>query len=109
ITSPGNPRFAPVVANRLWKRHLGAGLVEPVDDWDSSPTETDPELLDALGRELMTHDYSLKHLARLILSSRVYQARVDPSASPASSPTTTPAPPAPARRRMSAEQLLDSI
>jgi hypothetical protein len=100
ITAPTNQRFAPVIANRLWKRYMGAGLVEPVDDWDNSPSTRHPELLAALARELMANDYDLKHLARTILGSRAYQAKVVPGSS---------APAAPARRRMSAEQLVDSL
>ena len=42
ITSPTNRRFAPVVVNRLWQRYLGSGLVEPVDDWDDSPSTPPP-------------------------------------------------------------------
>ena len=72
ITSPENDRFALVIVNRLWKRYLGYGLVEPVDDWQAA-SPSHPELLEYLGRELMAHDYDLKHLARLILNSRVYQ------------------------------------
>ena len=30
MTSPKNPRFTHVIANRLWKRAMGIGLVEPV-------------------------------------------------------------------------------
>jgi hypothetical protein len=100
ITSPTNQRFAPVVVNRLWKRYMGAGLVEPVDDWDNSPSIRHPELLAALARELTTHDYDLKHIARVIFRSRVYQATVVPGSA---------APSAPGRRRMSAEQVLDSL
>jgi hypothetical protein len=100
ITSPTNPRFAPVVANRLWKRFLGAGLVEPVDDWDNSPSIRHPELLAALARELTTHDYDLKHVARMIFNSRAYQAQV------AGGP---PEAGAMVRRRMTAEQLVDSL
>ncbi len=44
LTSPDNPRFTQVIANRLWKRAMRHGLVEPVDDWrDDKPTH--PELL----------------------------------------------------------------
>ena len=32
ITGPANKRFAPVLVNPLWKRYMGVGLVEPVDD-----------------------------------------------------------------------------
>ena len=38
VTSPRNARFGKVIVNRLWKRYLGTGLVEPVDDWDNSPS-----------------------------------------------------------------------
>ncbi|HEX8203189.1 MAG TPA: DUF1553 domain-containing protein, partial [Isosphaeraceae bacterium] len=108
VTSPRNARFAPVLVNRLWTRFLGVGLVEPVDDWDAGGEPRDPELLAALARELVAHDYDLKHVARLIFRSRIYQAEVRPGAS-----TTGDDPrrliAAPARRRMSAEQLLDSL
>jgi hypothetical protein len=107
ITAPTNKRFAPVLANRLWARYVGAGLVEPVDDWDNSPKTRDAALLDALARELMAHDYDLKHLARLIFNSKVYHAKVR-TAGP--SPRRDERPPSlPARRRMSAEQLVDSL
>lgn len=111
ITSPWNSRFAPVIANRLWKRYLGAGLVEPVDDWDNSPSTRSPELLEALGRELMAHDYDLKHLARLILNSRVYQEEVQPAHTVANvdNSKADPLPLAPTRRKMTAEQLVDSM
>ena len=100
ITGPTNQRFAPVVVNRLWKRYMGVGMVEPVDDWDNSPSFRHAELLAALAREFVTHDYDLKYLARVIFGSRAYQARVVADAT---------APGAPARRRMTAEQLVDSL
>jgi hypothetical protein len=49
LTDPRNQRFAQVVANRLWKRYMGWGFVEPVDDWDHAEA-SHPELLDFLGR-----------------------------------------------------------
>lgn len=100
VTNPANTRFAAVIANRLWKRYFAVGLVEPVDDWDNSPKSAAPELLDHLAQELMSHQYDLKHLARLILNSRAYQSRASESAPPLI---------APAPRRMSSEQLLDSL
>lgn len=106
VTSPRNTRFAPVIVNRLWARYLGTGLVEPVDDWDNDPDTRQPELLSALAGELMAHDYDLKHIARLIFHSQIYQAQVRPVAQ-ASNGTTVLS--APVRRRMSAEQLLDSL
>jgi Protein of unknown function (DUF1553)/Protein of unknown function (DUF1549) len=104
ITAPSNKRFAPVMVNRIWKRYMGVGLVEPVDDWDVSPKTSNAALLDALARELIVHDYDLKHVARLILTSNAYQARARGVANLESADAAIPA-----RRRMSAEQLLDSM
>ncbi|WP_169977130.1 DUF1553 domain-containing protein [Tautonia rosea] len=105
ITTPENGRFAPVLANRVWQRYLGSGLVNPVDDWDLNTTRRHPELLDALSREFMSNGYDLKHLARLIFESSVYQAQVPPHAD--SSVQADPL--LPARRRLSAEQVVDSL
>ncbi len=106
ITSARNQRFARVIVNRLWKRYLGRALVEPVDDWEyAEPSH--PELLDYLARELVLHDYDLKHVARLILTSHAYQrAARGPESAPANRDYLFASP---LRRRMSAEQLVDSL
>lgn len=101
ITSPDNVRFAPVIVNRLWHRLMGRGLVEPVDDWDGDTRTRHPELLADLAREFMIHDYDLKHVARLVLSSRAYQSSA--GTGPAQSVAV------PSRRLMTAEQVLDSL
>ncbi len=104
ITAPANKRFAPVLVNRIWKRYMGVGLVEPVDDWDVSPKTSNTALLEALARELIVHDYDLKYVARLILTSNVYQAHARGVTNLESADAAVPA-----RRRMSAEQVLDSM
>ena len=107
ITSPNNMRFAQVIVNRLWKRYMGYGLVDPVDDWENAKP-SHPQLLDWLAHELATHDYDLKHVARLILNSHAYQRTVGVT------PTQTPKPEqrlfaSQVRRRLSAEQVVDSL
>ncbi|MFN4260549.1 MAG: DUF1553 domain-containing protein, partial [Gemmataceae bacterium] len=107
LTSPHNDRFAQVLVNRLWKRYLGWGIVEPVDDW-SVVEPSHPDLLAYLARELALHDYDMKHLARLVLNSHAYQRQARPDGSK----ETVAAErlfAAPARRRLSAEQLLDTL
>jgi len=107
FTNPANFQFARTLVNRVWRRYLGLGLVEPVDDWeDAQPSH--PELLEWLSREFIRHGYDLKWLAREITNSRAYQRQALPNndkddlrgsrwfASPQ-------------RRRMTAEQLLDSL
>ncbi len=107
LTSPTNERFAQVMVNRMWKRYLGRGLVEPVDDWTHADP-SHPELLSWLGRQLMTHDYDLKHVARLIFSSHTYQRVVE---QPKTDDDTNRAElfATPTRRRLSAEQMVDSL
>lgn len=105
IVAPEDERFAEVIVNRLWQRYLGAGIVEPVDDWVvGQPSH--PELLRYLARELLQSGYDLKHLARLILTSRAY-GRKPVGERPAAAADRLFA--GPYRRRMTAEQLVDSL
>jgi hypothetical protein len=107
VTDPRNTRFARVLVNRVWKRYLGWGLVEPVDDWETA-RPSHPELLEWLAREFMTHGYDLKHLARLILNSHTYQREAGLH-TPASDDPKDRLFASPLRRRLEAEQLVDSL
>ncbi len=73
MTSPTNAFFAKSVANRYWKHFLGKGLVEPEDDMRITNPPSNPELLDALSKQLTESGYDLKHLIRAICSSTTYQ------------------------------------
>lgn len=103
VTSPANERFAQVIVNRLWRRYMGQGIVEPVDDWEHGEP-SHPELLAYLGRELVVSGYDLKHMARLILNSHTYQRTTVDRADNADFLFAGPL-----RRRMSAEQVVDSL
>ena len=106
VTSPANGRFADVIVNRLWKRYLGRGLVEPVDDWEQADC-SHPLLLEFLADELVTHGYDLKHVARLILNSKTYQREM--TGGIAHEDTDPFSFTGPLRRRLSAEQIVDSL
>ncbi|HEY2911335.1 MAG TPA: DUF1553 domain-containing protein, partial [Gemmataceae bacterium] len=74
IADRGNPLTARVAVNHLWMRHFGQPLVATVFDFGrkgSPPTH--PELLDWLAVEFMEHRWSLKHLHKLMVTSRVYR------------------------------------
>jgi hypothetical protein len=73
LISPDNPRFARCAVNRIWQELLGRGIVHPCDDMRSGNPPSHPKLLDALAGELVSHDYDLKHVYRLILNSTTYQ------------------------------------
>ena len=103
ITAPQNERFAQVMANRIWSRFMGRGIVEPVADWEKGKP-SHPELLKYLGREFVSGGYDMKHLARLIMTSHAYQRSTDSELK-----ETSPVFAAPAPRRLMAEQIVDSL
>jgi cytochrome c553 len=74
IASKDNPLTARVIVNRLWHHHFGTGIVDtPSDLGLNGSRPTHPELLDFLAAELMDHGWSLKHVHRLILTSRTFR------------------------------------
>lgn len=95
-------RFAEVIANRMWKRLMGVGLVEPVDDWEGNPP-AHPELLATLADHLIAARYDLKTLAKVIFESRAYQRQAIDL--PARRQRYFQAP---YRHRLTAEQVVDS-
>ena len=106
VTDPTNEAFAGAMANRVWRHYLGVGLVEPVDDLRATNPPSNPVLWATLVREFAGHRFDLKHLGRLILTSRTYQL----------SSRTTPGNAADARfyshytaRRLPAEVFVDAV
>lgn len=70
----GKEMFARNVANRIWARLFGMGIVDPVDDLRSTNPPRNEALLAALSRDLIAHHYDLKYLMGTIMRSRTYQA-----------------------------------
>lgn len=106
VTSPDNPRFAMTIANRLWKRAMGVGLIEPEDDMKDDSKAVIPELLDYLASEMKRLDFDLKEFQRIVLYTKTYQRKVTYTDLPADKPYHFPGP---VLRRMSAEQVWDSL
>ena len=112
LIDPVNPRFAKTIVNRLWKRYLGLGLFEPVDDFRLDRPASHPELLDWLADDFMRHNYDIKHTIRLILTSRAYQLRYNPALEDhfdVQKPDEPRYARSPSLRRLTAEQFIDSI
>jgi hypothetical protein len=79
MANPKNPFFARAVANRYWSHFFGRGIVDPIDDMRVTNPPTNPELLDALAKELVDSKFSLKHLVKVIVKSRTYQLSSAPN------------------------------
>jgi hypothetical protein len=110
ITHPKNPLFARVIVNRIWHHHFGTGLVETPSDFGlGGSLPTHPKLLDWLANQLIRHNWSLKHIHRLILNSATYQQSSRFRPSPAATDATNQLLWRHAPRRLEAESLRDSL
>ncbi len=110
VVDPRNPLTARVMVNRLWQHAFGVGLVKTVDNFgELGERPSHPELLDWLAAEFVDSGWSIKHLLRLMLTSRTFQ--LSSEASPAASerdPTNRLLSHA-SVRRLEAESLRDSL
>jgi hypothetical protein len=77
ITSKNNKMFSKVMANRLWKKVFGVGLVEPVDDWKDNTPVLNPELMEALADIFIDVEYDLKAFLTILYNTEAYQMSVN--------------------------------
>jgi hypothetical protein len=106
LTAKENPRFAKTIANRLWKRALGVGIIEPVDDMKDNSQPENAELLDYLTTIVVKLDFDLKEFQRIIYYTKTYQRQASTTEPPAGEPYHFAGP---VLRRMTAEQIWDSL
>ena len=79
MSAADNERFAATQANRIWFQVMGRGIVDPIDDFRSTNPPVNPELLEALTAEFVKHNFSVRHLMRVIMNSNVYQLSATPN------------------------------
>ena len=106
VTSRDNPRFTMTIVNRMWKRAFGVGLIEPEDDLRDETEASNPELMAFLVKEMKRLNYDLKEFQRIIYNTQAYQREVTYDELP---PTEAYHFPGPILRRMTAEQVWDSL
>jgi hypothetical protein len=105
VTHPDNGRFSRTIANRIWQKFMGRGIVHPVDMMANKPWNDD--LLDYLASYLKDNKYDLKKLIGHIASSRVYQLKAATFAEePAAENFVFNGP---MLKRMTAEQFMDAV
>lgn len=115
-----HPQFARTTVNLLWAELMGVGIVDPPLDFDLARQDpanpppapwtlqpTHPELLDALAKDFREHNFDLRYMIRLIVTSGTYQlsSHFEGEWKPAYAPYF-------ARhfvRRLAAEQIADAI
>ena len=74
LTSPDNPMTSRVLINRVWQRVYGDGLVRTPEDFGYQGEQpTHPALLDWLAVEFQDSGWDLKHMLRLLVTSRTFR------------------------------------
>ncbi len=104
MTHPKNGRFPRTVVNRIWHRLMGRGIVHPVDAMHTKPWDED--LLDYLANRFVEDGYDLKAFIKFVMDSQAYQSR---TVLLEEEPGEDYAYAGPIAKRMTAEQLMDSI
>jgi hypothetical protein len=81
LTAPTNPLFARVAVNRVWQWNFGQGLQRVPSDFGLlGGNPTNQKLLDYLASEFVEHQYSMKWLTRLMVTSNTYKMASKPDA-----------------------------
>ncbi len=106
LASPENPRFTTVIANRMWKRFFGLGVIEPVDNLRENTQAVNPALVKHLETVMTGLGYDLKQYIRVLVNSRTYQREASRKDLAEDAVYRFPGP---MLRRMSAEQIWDSM
>ncbi len=105
ITAPENKYFGRAIANRVWARFFGIGLIEPVDDLESEQGSEFDGLLGELAQQFRLHDYQLKYLIRALTATRAYNLSSVANPSSSATPLFASMP----VRGLSPGQLFDSL
>jgi hypothetical protein len=106
VTSPKNPRFTKVIVNRLWKKLFGIGVIRDFDTLTEASAPMIPALEIYLEHLMVELEYDMKAFLTVLANTHTYQSAVS---------STDPDPeavyhfPGPLLRRMTAEQIWDSL
>ena len=106
LTSPDNPTFTRVIANRLWKKAFGIGVFEPVDDLTDLAKPSNPQLMSYLEELMRQLNYDMRAYLEILFTTKAWQRAVDQNEIFMGQTYHFPGP---TLRRMSAEQIWDSL
>ena len=106
LTADDHPLTARVMVNRIWQGHFGQGLIDNANDLGrQTAAPRHRRLLDWLAVEFVESGWSIKHMHRRIMTSRVYQQAGRHTLTSDAPPPYSYFP----RRRLSAERIRDAM
>jgi hypothetical protein len=77
VTKTGD-QFSTLIANRMWKRVMGKGIYEPVDEYVPPAKTQAPELVTYLGSLMVQLNYDMKAFQHILLLTRTFQFGTNP-------------------------------
>ena len=104
LTHPQNGRFTRTIVNRIWAQLMGRGIVHPVDAMHTEPWSED--LLDYLAVQFSKDEYNIRKFLKFVMTSEAYGSQSDRLEF---SPGEEYVYKGPVPKRMTAEQLMDTI
>ncbi|MDH4064817.1 MAG: PSD1 and planctomycete cytochrome C domain-containing protein, partial [Acidobacteriota bacterium] len=105
-----HPLAMRVIVNRVWKGHFGTGLVDTPSNFGlNGERPSHPELLDYLAQSFVANGRSIKALHREIMKSAAYQLSADHQDAAFAKDGGNRLHWRKTRRRLSAEQIRDSV
>ena len=81
IVAKTGDQFSTVIANRMWKRVMGKGVYEPVDEFMPAAKSNYPDLMTYLGELMINLDYDLRAFQQILLLTRTFQFATNPNPS----------------------------
>ncbi|NJM36652.1 MAG: DUF1549 domain-containing protein [Akkermansiaceae bacterium] len=71
-------KFSSVIANRMWKRVMGKGIYEPVDEAIPADKTNNPALMTYLTELMIELNYDLRAFQRVLLHTQTFQFATNP-------------------------------
>jgi hypothetical protein len=81
IVAKTGEQFSSVIANRMWKRVMGKGIYEPVDEFIPANQTNSPELIDCIKKLMVDLDYDLRAFQHVLFLTRTFQFSTNPNPS----------------------------
>ncbi|NNE92307.1 MAG: DUF1549 domain-containing protein [Verrucomicrobiales bacterium] len=110
MAAPENALLDRVMVNRIWHHLFGRGIVASVDNFGSLGAQpTHPDLLDFLASDFRNSGGSVKQMVRKLVLSRAYQLSADSTEALAAADPKNQLFGHQNRRRLTAEEIRDSV
>lgn len=106
VTTKNPEQFPSVIANRMWKRVMGKGFYEPIDEFIPAKNTQSPELMMHLVKTMIDLKYNLRDFQHVLMLTKTFQFATNPNPS-----TVETGDDFHGRKieRLSAEQIWDSL